>query len=175
MSMHEQSDEPEYPDDYTSKSARKREMQALQDLGRELLDLPESQFSQVPLSEEIIDAIALYKRLHQREARRRQLQRIGKLMRQEDIEAIDGTLAGFRQHDLLFRQHFHRIEALRDQLIADGDTALAPLLDQYPDLDVQFIRQLIRQARQEDGRGKPPAASRKLFRYLREALPVAGG
>lgn len=175
MSMHEQPDEPENQEDYTSKSARKREMQALQDLGRELIDLPESQFSQVPLSEEIIDAIALYKRLHQREARRRQLQRIGKLMRQEDIEAIDGTLAGFRQHDLLFRQHFHRIEALRDQLIADGDTALAPLLDQYPDLDVQFIRQLIRQARQEDGRGKPPAASRKLFRYLREALPVAGG
>lgn len=153
-----------------SKSALKREMTALQKLGEELAAMPPSRLAQLTLSEEIVDAINLYRRLKQREARRRQLQFIGKQMRREDVDSITATLAGFEHQDQLFRQHFQRIEALRETLLRDGDRALAPLLDEHPELDRQFLRQTIRQANQEAGRGSPPAASRKLFRYLREQL-----
>ncbi|MFA5493947.1 MAG: ribosome biogenesis factor YjgA [Porticoccaceae bacterium] len=158
-----------------SKSALKREMTALQKLGEELAAMPPSRLAQLTLSEEIIEAINLYRRLKQREARRRQLQFIGKQMRREDVDGITATLAGFEQQDQLFRQHFHRIEALRDSLLRDGDQALDPLLEEHPGLDRQFLRQTIRQAKQEASRGKPPAASRKLFRYLREQLAPTHG
>ena len=163
-------DLPDEGDSAPSKSALKREMTELQKFGQQLIDMPDSRRAQIPLSDEMRDAIALYRRLHQREAKRRQLQFIGKQMRREDSSAIASALARFEQQDQQFRQHFHRLEALRDQLIRDGDAALAELIDEHPNLDRQLLRQLIRQARQEAERGKPPAASRKLFRYLREVL-----
>jgi len=156
-----------------SKSALKREMTELQKFGQQLIDMPDSRRAQIPLSDELRDAIALYQRLTQREARRRQLQFIGKQMRREDSDAISAALDRFEQQDQQFRQRFHRLEALRDQLIRDGDPALSELLEEHPQLDRQAVRQMIRQARQEAERGKPPAASRKLFRYLREFLEEA--
>lgn len=153
-----------------SKSALKREMTELQKFGQQLIGLPDSRRAQIPLSEEMRDAIALYQRLTQREARRRQLQFIGKQMRREDTDAIMAALTHLEQQDQQFRQRFHQLEALRDRLISEGDKALTELIDEAPELDRQLLRQLVRQARQEAERGKPPAASRKLFRYLREAL-----
>lgn len=153
-----------------SKSALKREMQALQKLGQTLLDLPISQADQLPLSDELRDAMALYKRLHQREAKRRQLQYIGKLMRNEDQQGIHEALGRFEAQDKVFQQHFHTTEQLRDKLIAEGDTALGELLNSEPHLDRQHLRQLIRQAQQEQRQNKPPATSRKLFRYLRDSI-----
>lgn len=167
-------DATEDNDDIPSKSARKREMDALKKLGQHLMDLPDSQLGQLPLSEDLLDAFALYRRLHQREARRRQLQLIGKLMRSEQVQVIEEKLAAFAAHDKVFHQHFQRIEQLRDELIADSEAALTVLFDDYPHLDRQHLRQLIRQAQREQSQQKPPAASRKLFRYLRDNIdPLA--
>ncbi len=171
---------PEF-DDYhdedrgPSKSELKRQAKALQDLGRELLELADSHFAEMPLSDEMRDAMALYKRLNQREARRRQLQFIGKRMRDEDLDGIRAALQNIRDRDRLFRQHFHKLEELRDRLVAEGDAALGEVLTDHPHLDKQHLRQLIRQARKEARENKPPAASRKLFRYLREAIEIGSG
>ncbi len=161
-------------DNTTSKSALKREMTALQELGRQLIEMPDGQRAKLPLSDDLREAIALYQRLGQREARRRQLQFIGKQMRREDREAIAAALAGFEQQARHFRQQFQRLETLRDQLILGGDQHLETLLEERPDLDRQRLRQLVRQARQESARGKPPTSSRKLFRYLRDTFEEAG-
>lgn len=167
----EESDDNELDsDEGPSKSALKREMTALQKLGQELMELPDGQLAQVPLSDEILESIRLYKRLHQREARRRLLQLIGKQMRREDVEQITAVVAGFSLQDQRLNQHFQRLEKLREVLIRDGDSALAKLLDEHPHLDRQLLRQLIRQAQREASTQKPPTASRKLFRYLREHL-----
>ncbi|HLS98690.1 MAG: ribosome biogenesis factor YjgA [Porticoccaceae bacterium] len=170
MPDHDFDDLPDNGDEPLSKSALKREMTALQKLGQTLIAMPDSQLAQVPLSEELLDAIHLYRRLSQREARRRLLQFIGKQMRREDSDGIAAALARFEQQNQQFRQRFHRLETLRDDLIRDGDRALAPLLDEHPALDRQWLRQIIRLAQQEARREKPPAAARKLFRYLREHL-----
>ena len=151
-----------------SKSELKREKQALQDLGKEIMALPKGIFQRLPLSEDMREAMALYLRLKQNEARRRQLQFIGKHMQNEDVAAIQGVLEQVGNESKIFRQHFHRLEQLRDQLIAEGDSALGAALEEFPDLNRQELRTLIRQAHKERAEHKPPAASRKLFRYLRE-------
>ena len=163
----DQQDPDELP---VSKSERKREMTALQKLGEDLMTLPAGQFSKLPLSARLREAIELAKNLKQREARRRQLQYVGKLMRSENRDEIVATLAGFEADNRYFRQHFKRLEIMRDKLIADGDQELTQLLSSHPELDRQHMRQLIRQARKQTSPDKISGTSRKLFTYLRTTL-----
>ncbi|MGD9662532.1 MAG: ribosome biogenesis factor YjgA [Porticoccaceae bacterium] len=156
-----------------SKSELKREMQALQQLGKDLMALPDSHFARMPLSEEMRDAMALYKRLKHNEARRRQLQFIGKNMPREAVADIRAELEKIDHESKIYRHHFHRLEQLRDELIAGGNDAVTQFLDQYPTVDIQQLRNLVRQAQKEQSQQKPPAASRKLFRFLRENLAMA--
>jgi ribosome-associated protein len=138
-----------------SKSARKREMTALQELGESLLDLPTERLTQLPLSKRLREGLELAKKLKQREARRRQLQYIGKLMRAENHQEISALMARFEDDNRVFRQRFQRLEKIRDDLIADdnisdnivGDNVLEELLRSHPELDRQHLRQLIRQTR----------------------------
>jgi len=163
---------PTEQDDETviSKSAVKREMAMLQEMGRSLLQLPESKLATMPLSEELTDALALARRLKQREALRRQLQLIGKLMRREDRAQIASALEQLAQADQKAKEHFHHLEKLRDQLISEGDKAVELLLGDYPLLDRQHLRQLVRQARDDKNQNRQVADCRKLFRYLRENI-----
>ena len=168
----EQPADQNQPDEnaYISKSARKREMTSLQKLGEDLLKQPTDRLSQVPLSNQLREAIDLAKRLKQREARRRQLQYIGKLMRSENHQQIAETLARFENDNRFFRQQFQRIEKIRDELIEGGDQFLEELINGHPELDRQHLRLLIRQARKELAADRAPAKKRKLFQYLRDTL-----
>ncbi len=163
-----------------SKSARKREMAALQTLGESLLDLSADRFAKLPLSSGLREALNLAKSLKQREARRRQLQYVGKLMRAENYGEISAALTRFEDDNRLFRQRFKRLEKIRDELIEDSGEALEALLNSHPQLDRQHLRQLIRQAKkaslgEDDAQNtvatdKATAKRRKLFEYLRETI-----
>lgn len=155
-----------------SKSARKREMQAMRELGEQLLALADSHSQRLPLSDTLRDALALHKRLKQGEAKKRQLRYIGKMLLNEPLDDIQAVLTQIENESKLFRHHFHLLERLRDDLLFQGDEPLFTLLDKHPQLDRQHLRQLIRQARKENAANKPPAASRKLFRYLRENIEI---
>jgi ribosome-associated protein len=155
---------------YKSKSQVKREMHALRDLGEELLELPLEQFAKLELMDEIRDAINEARKIRQHGARKRQLQYIGKLMRDVDAEAIRQQLETLQGQSRQAVQALHRIEGWRDRLLNEGDTALAELLDQYPQGDRQMLRQLLRNAQKEQAANKPPKAARSLFRYLRELI-----
>jgi len=161
---------PEPPEEEApkSKSALKREMTALQKLGEELVELPEAKLAKVPMPEQLEDAVMLARRLKNREGKRRQMQYIGKLMRTIDSDAIRQALEQFHHESVAFRQQFHKLENWRDRLLAEGDGALQDLLHDMPELDRQHLRQLIRQAQKEASQNKPPAAARKLFKYLRD-------
>lgn len=153
-----------------SKSALKREMTALQKIGETLVDLPSSQLAKISMPELLEDAIMLARRLKNREGKRRQLQYIGKIMRNIDSDAIRQRLDSFNHQSQAYRQQFHRLEQWRDRLIADGDQALDELLKESPEVDRQHLRQLIRQAQKEISQSKPPAAGRKIFKYLQENI-----
>jgi len=153
-----------------SKSQRKREAHALQALGESLVKLNKSALAQIPLPDGLRHAIEEAQRLHQHGALKRQLQYIGKLMRQCDVEPIrtayEKVTNSFRE-DV---EHHHELELWRDRLLSDGDPALEQLLAEYPGVDRQHLRQLIRTAHMEAAKAKPPKAARELFRYLRELI-----
>ncbi len=156
-------------DEAASKTQRKKEMLALQVLGEHLANLHVTQLEKCQLPSVLGNAIDEYKRIpNRRGAKKRQLQFIGKLMRDIDVEPIQRVLDEEGQQVVLDKRRFQRIEALRDQLLTGDQKCLNELIHTCPDLDIQYLRQLIRQSIKETHEGKPPMASRKLFTFLRE-------
>ncbi len=153
-----------------SKSQIKREMEHLQALGQQLIKLNPEALEAIAIHDDLRAAIAEHRRLKSREALRRHLQYIGRLMRGENAAAIEKALEAAQSGSVEDKRRLHLTEQWRDRLLEQGDEALADFLGEYPDADRQHLRQLIRTAAQELARGKPPAAARKLFKYLREVL-----
>jgi ribosome-associated protein len=161
----------EWEDDYPSKSQLKRDSEALQDLGEELVNLKPSELEKVPMDEDLADAIELAHKLKgKREAWRRHLQYIGRLMRSRDTTEIEQALDVIRSRHVAGNARMHKLELLRERLIEQGDEAINELLGKYHELDRQKLRQLVRQAKKERNDNKPPVAFRELFQYLREEL-----
>lgn len=151
-----------------SKSQLKRDAHAIKDLASELLELSKSQLRKVPLDEDILLAIEQARSFRSHGARRRQLLYLSKLIRRTDPSPILEAVEGFHSEALALTGRQHRSEAWRDFLLQQGDTALGVLLQQRSGVDVQSLRQLIRNAMYEVKAGQPPAASRALFRALRD-------
>ncbi|MFU2059924.1 ribosome biogenesis factor YjgA [Avibacterium volantium] len=152
---------------WVSKSEIKRDAEALKQLGEKLVNLTKTNLEKIPLEENILDAIALAQRL-QKEAKRRQLQYIGKLLRQVDAEPIQEALDKIENKHNHQQALLHKLELLRDELITKGDEALSNVLNDYPDADRQHLRNLIRAAQKEKAQNKPPKAYREIFQYLKE-------
>jgi ribosome-associated protein len=157
-------------DEEKSKSQVKREMHALQALGEELVNLSADQFARFALPSDLVAAIAEARRIRSHGARKRQLQYIGKLMRRVDAESIQEKLEALRGQSRRANAELHRIEQWRDRLIEEGDQALEALVNEYPQLDRQSLRQLQRNANKEKTANKPPQAARQIFRYLRDLI-----
>jgi len=158
-----------------SKSELKRQMLALQRLGESLLDLNDKQLAQIPIADEqLLLAIRETHRIRSNSARKRHLQFIGKLMRGIDPEPIERALQAIHQGQQNSRDAFHDLEQLRDDTLDAGAAGVELIIARWPEADRQQLRQLILQNQREVQRGKPPAASRKLFRYLRELQDYYG-
>ncbi|MFM9271614.1 ribosome biogenesis factor YjgA [Halomonas elongata] len=155
-------------DERPSKSRLKREMHALQALGERLIAMNESERARFPLSDELLAAIEETGRIRAREARRRHMQYVGKLMRREDLDGIQAVFDEIDREQLQRDHAFHRLEKWRDRLIDEGDDAVADFIEAFPDTDRQALRQLIRNARRERDQGKPPTNARRLFKLIRE-------
>jgi ribosome-associated protein len=150
-----------------SKSAVKRELLALQGVGQRLMELGPRTWEQVELSTAVRDALEESRRLKGNTAMRRHVRRLGKLLRGEDAEQVKALFDRIDNSHSQDMDRFHRLERWRDRLIGEGDAALEELLGVCPEADRQWLRQMIRTARKELEAGKPPAASRKLFKYIR--------
>lgn len=158
---------------FVSKTRRKQEMHALQDLGQALVKLSPQQLAQLKLPETLAEAISEAKRLKKHEAIRRQMQYIGRLMRQVDAAPIQAQMDAWRSDSAAEAARHHRLERWRDRLLADDD-ALTEFAAAHPGIDTQALRSLIRNARRETALGKPPRNARALFRALREIMQPAG-
>ncbi|MGH8371937.1 MAG: ribosome biogenesis factor YjgA [Gammaproteobacteria bacterium] len=149
-----------------SRGQLKREVEALQRLGEELVTLPENQLAALPLPEKLRDAVEFARSITSHGALKRQRQYIGKLMRNVDPVPIRARLDEFRNTDRLAKARFQQIERWRDRLIAEGDIALTEFMDQCPTADGQQLRQLMRAAVEEVRNNRPPRHARALFRYI---------
>jgi ribosome-associated protein len=156
-----------------SKTQRKRAMHELQALGERLAELNPEQLAAVALPEDLREAVERARRITRHEARRRQLQYIGRLMRSVDPEAIREKLKAWDGVSAGETARLHRIERWRERLIED-DGALGALAGAHPGIDTQRLRALVRNTREERNAGRPPRAYRELFRALREIVGEAG-
>ena len=155
--------------DKISKTKRKQQMHELQDIGEELVDLSKEALNKIPMSEDLLDAIKEYKRLSAHEARRRQMQFIGKIMRKEDIEPIREKLEQIRGSSTAATALLHRIERYRNDMIAK-DEIITQFLADYPHASAQELRTLVRNTRKEAEQAKPPKSFRELFQYIKSVL-----
>jgi ribosome-associated protein len=152
-----------------SKTAVKKEMQALQNLGEQLVKLSNNELAKIPIHDEHLrEALTTARRLTSREALRRQLQYIGKLMRGIDLTEIEAGLAKRDEGQRELARAFHRLEELRDDVVELGLPGIEKVIAQFPDADRQRLRTLILQIGKDAKANKPPAAKRKLFQYLKE-------
>ncbi|MBE1426987.1 ribosome-associated protein [Desulfomicrobium macestii] len=152
-----------------SKSQRKRDMVALQKLGESLIELAPEQLGRLDLHEDLVEAIRFFHTLKDKEAKRRQQQFIGTVMRKIDPVPLREALDELDQLRFQQAEAFHQIEIWRDALVdGDGDV-MTELVGRFG-LDPQQLRQLAKQAAAEKAAGKPAKNGRALFRLLRQSF-----
>lgn len=156
-----------------SKSQLKRNMDALQDIGRELTELPAAKLKKMGLDDSLLAAILDYQRFTANGAKRRQLQYIGKLMRDIDPAPIQEQLAALKGDNSAHTNWLHLLERWRDRML-DDDANVQLFIQDFPTVDVQQLRQQVRNARKERAENKPPKASRQLFQLIKELIPQQG-
>lgn len=165
-----QSSEFEQQYDRPSKSQLKREMTALQELGEELVSQPKDRVMRVPMPEDVREVILECQKIKDHEGRRRQMQFVGKKMRsleEDEIAAIRRMIDSWKGASKAETAAMHALERRREKLLAD-DKALTELKEQHPEVDVQQMRTLIRNARKEQAENKPPKAYREIFQVLKQ-------
>jgi ribosome-associated protein len=160
-----------------SKSELKRQMHELQELGQALSELPASRVAPLNLPDSLLDALREYHRTRSHEGRRRQLQYVGKLMRQVDPEPVREAIAAFKLGSAKETLALHEIERWREELMASDD-AITRWVEHHPETDVQQLRNLVRSARKDAGKAAPAdgkgqrhgRAYRDLFQLIKAGL-----
>lgn len=159
---------------YVSKEELKRDMAELKALGEELIDMPLGKLAQIPMNQEIADAVALGRKIrNKKDAYRRHLQYLARIMNTFNLDPIHQALERIKQMPLLVNAHAQKLEGLRDTLMNEGDSAIQPLLEEHANMDRSRLRQLIRQAKKHTDDSKPNKAAKQLFQYLKDHIPVA--
>ena len=152
-------------------------MTVLQKMGEELVNEARDRVKRVPMPEDVREAILECQMIRDHEGRRRQLQYVGKKMRtldEEEVAAIQRTIDSWKGLSKADTANMHAMERRRDKLLTD-DKALTVLLSENPELDVQHLRTLIRNARKEQAENQPPKAYREIFQILKEIAKKKNG
>lgn len=176
--MNDDENQDEFEDDieYVSKTQMKKEMLALQDLGEAIAELNNEQQAKIPLDESLRKAIEETRKITHKNARKRHMQFIGKLMRKADSDAIRQAYDNIQNDALKLTRQHHQIEAWRDAFLGENAAdAIAQFIDKYPQCDRQQLNQSVRAAQKEaasnkDAQGKAPVNTRKLFKFIREVV-----
>lgn len=153
-----------------SKTKIKKQMHDLQDIGKTLTELSNEKLRELDLPEKLLEALTEFKRINKFGAQKRQLQYIGKLMREVETAPILSKLEAWSGTSRQHTAWLHQVEHWRDRLLEQPD-ALTELLAAHPDADAQHLRALIRNAQKEKEAGKPPKSYRELFQVLRDVIP----
>ena len=150
-----------------NKTQQKREISARTALVERMTGLSDRQLASLGLDGAAVAEIARVRAIRPSGARKRQLKFCVRQLQGADLSQVELYLDDQQSQQAAFNQAFHHLERWRDRLIEEGDAALGDALAEWPGLDRQQLRQLVREARRERDQGKPRGAGRKLFRYLR--------
>lgn len=163
-----------------SRSQNRREALEILALGEKLVDLTPAQLARLPIPEGLLEHIEYSKRITSHGARKRQLAFLAKQMRREEDETLEAIRDALDANSETSRREvaiMHRMERWRERLMAEGDTALAELLNEHPEADRQQLRTLVRNALAEKAKNKPPRAYREIYQVLRALMlaPLLAG
>ncbi|MGV6857693.1 MAG: ribosome biogenesis factor YjgA [bacterium] len=160
-----------------SKSALKREADAIRKLGKTLAGLSPGQLTRVPLPDDIRAAVQEAQKIRQNVAKKRHFQFLAKLLRGADTEAITEELDRIEkglpslasiQEKAEKAAEPDPIPPLVERLMQDGDNAIQALMEDHPDMDRSRLRQLLRNANKKPVHDSKPM--KVLHDYLRETL-----
>lgn len=157
---------------WVSKSEIKRDAEELKKLGAKLVELTQANLDKIALDESLLDAVNLARR-SVKEAKRRQLQFIGKLLRsatEDEITRIRESLDKIENKHNQQQAMLHKLEQLRDELVAGDNEIMAKFYHEYPRADRQHLRNLVRAAKKEKEQNKTPKAYREIYQYLKELI-----
>ncbi|MEZ0576573.1 ribosome biogenesis factor YjgA [Halodesulfovibrio aestuarii] len=160
--------EVEESEEYISRSEKKRRSTAIQKIGEELASFPISAIRSFNLPPALLQEYEELHKITKHEAKRRKMQYIGKMLREVDIEPIRARIEEVQEGKAAVAADFHHLEHLRERLIQGDKEAMDAVLELYPDVDIQKLRQLVRNTKKEMEKQKPLKSSKLLFRYLRE-------
>lgn len=182
--MKKRGDRPVAPDERPSRSQKKRDSAALQKIAEDLTRLPPAALASFDMPEELADAIRAFQTMRDREAKRRQAQYLGRLMREHDTTALVEHYRAWKEDADALTQQQQALTGLRDRLAA-GAATLEEALAQCPGCDEKRLEALVNQARHEYAmqQGKTPPlgaapvgkAGRTLFRALRDGQSEGQG
>ncbi|TNC92575.1 ribosome biogenesis factor YjgA [Thalassolituus sp.] len=161
-------------EDFISKSELKREMHRFQELGEKLAALSPEKWASMPMTETLKNALQESRRVTKHEARRRHFQYIGKVMRHEDVDALQEALDLLDPSSELYGRRIRQLEQWRTRLVEDSN-ALNDFIDEHPAVDRQQLRNLVRNAQKEMQQEppKPGSGYKKLFQFLKEEIAAA--
>ena len=145
-------------------------MERLQEMGKQLVELPAKTLALIDLPDDLHEAITFARSIRSHEARRRQLQYIGRIMRSVNAEEINRQLLEHQHAHQAASQQHHLLENLRDSLIDNGDETLNQLLEEHPAINRKELQRLVRDARTEHQQGRSGKSYKALFRFLRDRL-----
>ena len=176
----DQSNSPEFDEngyDGPSKSQVKRELHAIVDLTKELIEFSIEQIRQLPLDESAIRALEEAKNFKSHGAKRRQIHYAAKVLRQADVDTIRQQIDTWKHGSKEQNDHLHRLELIRDRLI-QSDDEVTKLIEQHPDIDIQALRSVVRATRKEQSNNAKLTADqtpqrkqyRALFQFLKDFI-----
>lgn len=157
-----------------SKSQMKREMIALQELGEKLAEFPVERIQRMDILPELKEALLEMKKMTSKEAKRRQMQYVGALMRAADPEPIREAVADMEAGSYKSARLFKKAENWRDRLCEGDESLETEIIQTFPDMDVQQFRQAVRNARKEREKQSGNRAYRILFRFIRDMMEEKG-
>jgi ribosome-associated protein len=150
-----------------NKTQIKKDISVLFALGETLSELSPPQLNSLELPENIRKAISEVGDMPHNGARKRLLKYIAGQLHKIDITPIQEKLDRIQNKSAHAVREHHIIEHWRDKLIHEGNEALTELFDGQPAVDLQQIRQLLRNIKKETETAKPPKSTRLLYRYLK--------
>ncbi|HEY0198820.1 MAG TPA: ribosome biogenesis factor YjgA [Rhodanobacter sp.] len=155
-----------------SRTQQRREALAVLALAHQLIELQPSRLAKLDLPDDVRTEIDNTRRITAHIARKRQMAFLAKVMRrygEEDFAAVRAELGENREKQRQETAAMHRLEAMRDRLIAEDEGALSELITEHPQVDRQHLRSLVRQARiEKETPNKPPRAYREIFQLLKD-------
>ena len=159
--------------EYVSKTQLKQEAKQLRDLGEQIVNLSSQQRAKLPLNDELQQALVVADKIrHTREALRRHLQFIGRLLRNTDVDAIKNAMDKLTNTNKQAEKALQRLETIRQALLSEGDAQVNQLVGEYPQFERQKLRQLVKKTlkQQQQHPEQTAPAYKELFQYLKEVI-----